>query len=74
MNLTQDPVLTKPPTSEALREFTILAVDPLPQARVLIAIVIGLAVTLFLVFLGYVLYRHYRTLNMRDSEVISWTG
>lgn len=62
------PVLTKPPTPEVLREFTILAVDPLPQALVLIAIVIGLAVTLFLVFLGYVLYRHYRTLNMRDQR------
>ncbi|MEM4879150.1 MAG: hypothetical protein QW822_04295 [Desulfurococcaceae archaeon] len=28
--------------------------------------VIGLAVTLFLVFLGYQLYRNYKTLDMRE--------
>lgn len=60
------PVLMAPPTPEALREFAVRAVDPLPQALVLTAIVIGLAVTLFLVFLGYILFRHYRTLDMRE--------
>jgi multicomponent Na+:H+ antiporter subunit C len=43
-------------------------VDPLPQALVLTAVVIGLAVTLFLVFLGYILYTHYKTLDMREIK------
>lgn len=60
------PVLTVPPTPQTLREFVTRAVDPLPQALVLTAIVIGLAVILFLVFLGYILFRHYRTLDMRE--------
>jgi len=60
------PVLTAQPAPEALEKFTALAVDPLPQALVLTAIVIGLAVILFLVFLGYVLFRHYKTLDMRE--------
>ncbi|MEM1695222.1 MAG: NADH-quinone oxidoreductase subunit K, partial [Desulfurococcaceae archaeon] len=38
------------------------------QALVLTAIVIGLAVILFLVFLGYVLYVHYGTLDMREIK------
>lgn len=50
----------------ALEEFVARSVDPLPQALVLTAIVIGLAVTLFLIFLGYVLYVHYGTLDMRE--------
>jgi multicomponent Na+:H+ antiporter subunit C len=53
---------------DAIREFTARAVDPLPQALVLTAIVIGLAVVLFLVFLGYVLYGHYKTLDMREIK------
>lgn len=62
------PVLTAEPTSRAILEFVEQAVDPLPQALVLTAIVIGLAVTLFLVFLGYIMYTHYRTLDMRDIK------
>lgn len=53
---------------EALREFIMRGVDPLPQALVLTAIVIGLAVTLFLIFLGYILYTHYGTLDMREIK------
>jgi multicomponent Na+:H+ antiporter subunit C len=53
---------------EAIEEFKNLAVDPLPQALVLTAIVIGLAVILFLVFLGWILYSHYRTLDMREIK------
>lgn len=60
------PVLVSPPTERSLMEFVSRAVDPLPQALVLTAVVIGLAVTLFLVFLGYILYTHYRTLDMRE--------
>ncbi|MEM4101479.1 MAG: NADH-quinone oxidoreductase subunit K, partial [Desulfurococcaceae archaeon] len=53
---------------DALEKLTMRGVDPLPQALVLTAIVIGLAVTLFLVFLGYVLYVHYGTLDMREIK------
>jgi len=59
------PVLVTEPTQSAIEEFVGRAVDPLPQALVLTAVVIGLAVTLFLVFLGYQLYKHYGTLDMR---------
>jgi len=41
------------------------AVDPLPQALVLTAIVIGLAVNLFLIFLALQVYRLYGTLDAR---------
>ncbi len=46
--------------------FTKTAVDPLPQALVLTAIVIGLAVTLFLVFLTLQAWKIYRSVDMRD--------
>ncbi|MCY0868169.1 MAG: sodium:proton antiporter [Desulfurococcus sp.] len=59
------PVLVTEPAPSNLQEFVQRAVDPLPQALVLTAVVIGLAVTLFLVFLGYQLYKHYHTLDMR---------
>ncbi len=60
------PVLTNvKPTEEVIKEFVSRAVDPLPQALVLTAIVIGLAVTLFLVFLTLQIYRLYRTTDVR---------
>ncbi|MEZ0394711.1 MAG: sodium:proton antiporter [Desulfurococcaceae archaeon] len=59
------PILTEPPSPQSISEFVSRAVDPLPQALVLTAVVIGLAVTLFLVFLGSQLYRNYGTLDMR---------
>ena len=43
-----------------------MSVDPLPQALVLTAIVIGLAVTLFLVFLTLQAYRLYKTTDVRE--------
>lgn len=60
------PVLTvsEPEPSELLK-FLDVAVDPLPQALVLTAIVIGLAVTLFLVFLTLQIYRLYGTTDVR---------
>ena len=61
------PVLTDW-SPEGIEEFRELAVDPLPQALVLTAIVIGLAVILFLVFLGWILYSHYKTLDMREIK------
>lgn len=45
------------PSPEYLRSFTASAVDPLPQALVLTAIVISLAVTAFLVALALQIYR-----------------
>ncbi|MEM1931270.1 MAG: sodium:proton antiporter [Sulfolobales archaeon] len=42
-----------------LLDFAYSAVDPLPQALVLTAIVIGLAVNLFLIFLALQVYRLY---------------
>ncbi|MEM0066307.1 MAG: sodium:proton antiporter [Sulfolobales archaeon] len=44
------------------------AVDPLPQALVLTAIVIGLAVNLFLIFLALQVYRLYGTLDSRKIK------
>jgi multicomponent Na+:H+ antiporter subunit C len=51
---------------EGIEKFANVGVDPLPQALVLTAIVIGLAVTLFLIYLGYMLYCYYKTLDMRE--------
>ncbi|WP_440059649.1 sodium:proton antiporter [Thermogladius sp. 4427co] len=48
--------------------FVSRAVDPLPQALVLTAVVIGLAVAVFLIFLGDTLYKHYHTLDMREIK------
>lgn len=60
------PVLTCiPPSRSDLITFMGTAVDPLPQALVLTAIVIGLAVTLFLVFLTLQIYRLYGTTDVR---------
>lgn len=62
------PVLVTEPSLHNILEFSQRAVDPLPQALVLTAVVIGLAVTLFLIFLGYQLYIHYGTLDMREVK------
>ncbi|NPA96764.1 MAG: Na+/H+ antiporter subunit C [Crenarchaeota archaeon] len=59
------PVLLWKPTPSNIRYFISHAVDPLPQALVLTAIVIGLAVTLFLVFLTIQIYRQYGTTDVR---------
>ncbi|OYT50043.1 MAG: Na+/H+ antiporter subunit C [Desulfurococcales archaeon ex4484_204] len=60
------PVLTVlKPSREVIKEFASTSVDPLPQALVLTAIVIGLAVTLFLVFLTLQIYRLYGTTDVR---------
>ena len=53
-------------TRKGLEAYTRVAVDPLPQALVLTAIVISLAVTLFLVFLALQIYRLYGTLDVRE--------
>lgn len=63
----QPPVLTDwKPTEESIRRFLETSVDPLPQALVLTAIVIGLAVNLFLATIILHLYRHFKTIDMDE--------
>jgi multisubunit Na+/H+ antiporter MnhC subunit len=50
-----------------LRENAIL-VDPLPQAMVLTAIVIGLATTALLLAIAIRLYRKYKTFDIREIK------
>ena len=60
------PILTtENPTNQDITLFLRLAVDPVPQALVLTAIVIGMAVVLFMVFLALQVYRIYNTLDTR---------
>lgn len=60
------PILTtESPTPNDINTFLARAVDPLPQALVLTAIVIGMAVVLFMVFLALQVYRIYHTLDAR---------
>jgi len=60
------PVLTViEPSRGDIEYFTLVAVDPLPQALVLTAIVIGLAIILFLVFLTLQMYRLCGTTDVR---------
>jgi len=63
----QPPVLTTfSPSSEALKQFIERSVDPIPQALVLTAIVINLAVTVFLATIALHMYRHFGTVNMDE--------
>lgn len=60
------PILTtETPTPQDISNFAGVAVDPVPQALVLTAIVIGMAVILFMVFLSLQVYRIYGTLDTR---------
>ncbi|MCD6413783.1 MAG: NADH-quinone oxidoreductase subunit K [Elusimicrobia bacterium] len=47
-------------------------VDPVPQAMVLTAIVIGLAVTALALSLVIKAYYHYGTLNVRKIKELKW--
>ncbi len=58
-------LLNRHPTTSDIVSFAANSVDPLPQALVLTAVVIGLAVTVFLVFLTLQIYRHYGTVDVR---------
>ncbi len=63
--LPKPPVITElPVTRKVLETYTSTAVDPLPQALVLTAVVIGLAVTLFIAFIIIQYYRLYGTVNI----------
>jgi multicomponent Na+:H+ antiporter subunit C len=50
----------------ALEEFVRRAVDPLPQALVLTAVVIGMAVNILIAFAIIQIYRIYGTLDVRE--------
>jgi multicomponent Na+:H+ antiporter subunit C len=49
-----------------------LMVDPVPQALVLTAIVIGVATLALALSLAIKLYRHYGTLDMRKIRELKW--
>lgn len=53
-----------PQDSEEIEFFTQISVDPLPQAFVITAIVIGLSIILFMLSLIIKYYEHYKTLNL----------
>lgn len=57
------------PGQEELNAFARIAVDPLPQVLVVTAIVIGLAVLVFLSFIAVLIYRKYGTLDMREVSL-----
>lgn len=65
--LIQPPILTNwSPSANDIQQFTSQAVDPLPQALVLTAIVIGLAVNIFLATIILHLYRHFGIVDMDE--------
>lgn len=59
-----------PPSPKDVSQLISISVDPLPQALVLTAIVIGLAVNVFLIFLAIQMYRLYGTLDMKKIAKI----
>jgi multicomponent Na+:H+ antiporter subunit C len=60
------PILTtEAPSAADINSFLSVAVDPVPQALVLTAIVIGMAVILFMVFLALQVFRIYGTLDTK---------
>lgn len=62
------------PGMEELSKFAEEAVDPLPQVLVVTAIVIGLAVLVFLGYVALLLYRKYGTLDVRLIEAVRKNG
>uniref|UniRef100_A0A7C5XII1 Na+/H+ antiporter subunit C n=1 Tax=Ignisphaera aggregans TaxID=334771 RepID=A0A7C5XII1_9CREN len=64
------PILSREPeTIEDLERFVEIAVDPLPQALTLTAIVIGLATSMFILGLILMYYEHYKTTDIHVGEV-----
>ena len=60
------PIITSiKPTPEQIRAFVRVAVDPLPPALVITAIVINMAVTMLITFLAIQAYRLYGSLDAR---------
>jgi len=60
------PIFSKPGLKEEMM------VDPVPQALVLTAIVIGVAVLALGLTLAIKLYKHYGTLNLRKIKEQKW--
>ncbi|MEM0504960.1 MAG: sodium:proton antiporter [Sulfolobales archaeon] len=58
-------LLNLEPGPAEIAEFSAAAVDPLPQALVLTAVVIGMAVNMLIIFIALQLYRLYGTLDVR---------
>lgn len=50
-----------------------LMVDPLPQALMLTAIVVGICITALGLALAVLLYRKFGTLDMRKIEEVAWS-
>ena len=63
--LSPQPAVLTEFSQQAIESFVESAVDPLPQALVLTAVVIGLAVTAFLVALTLQIYRIAKTTDVR---------
>ena len=63
------PIVTSP---ENAAQQVATFVDPLPQAMVLTAIVIGVAVLALALSLAIRLYQHYGTLNLRKIREQKW--
>ncbi len=60
------PILPEQPTSpEDIRVFLGRSVDPVPQVLLVTAIVIGLAVSVFLLGLAVLYYKHFGTTDTR---------
>ena len=60
------------PIFSAGAEESAAMVDPVPQALVLTAIVIGVSVLALALSLAIKLYRHYGTLNLRKIKELKW--
>jgi multisubunit Na+/H+ antiporter MnhC subunit len=58
--------------SPAVQGKTVTMVDPVPQALVLTAIVIGLGVTAVGLALVLRLYRHHNTINIDEIRNLKW--
>jgi len=61
-----------PLTLENIRKLSEGMVDPVPQALVLTAIVIGFGVTAVALSLVIRLYRHHKTLNIDEIKNLKW--
>ncbi len=61
-----------PLTVENIKKLSEGMVDPVPQALVLTAIVIGFGVTAVALSLVIRLYRHHKTLNIDEIKNLKW--
>jgi multicomponent Na+:H+ antiporter subunit C len=59
------PILPEPPDLDYLQVFVSRSVDPIPQALLVTAIVIGLATSVFLMGLSILYYKHFGTTDIR---------